>query len=429
MPFEIISASDRHAMAALDRNGWSVPLEASQRVRKIIARVREGGDAALLDYTREFDSPQFTAQMLRVPVLAGEDFETTVPAPVVQALQLAQDRVSRFHQRQLPKDIDYIESDGTAYGFHFRPLRSIAAYVPAGNAPLASSVIMNVVPAKVAGVSRVVVFSPPQSDGRISPAIRYACALCGVDELYAVGGAQAIAAAAYGTPSISAVDKIVGPGNVWVTEAKRQVFGVCAIDGLAGPSEVLVVADDVASVENVVWELLAQSEHDPMARVAVVSESRAFLAACVRYLENIDAPAMARGDIIAGVLSRGLFLIEAANRKELLDVVEEFAPEHLSLQVEEPELYLPHISRAGAIFIGAHTPVACGDYVAGTNHVLPTSGSARFASGLRTIDFMRSFSLVSNTESRMREDAASLSALAEYEGLSAHATTARMRIL
>ena len=427
MPFNIIAAADSKARVSVQRSGWSAPPQTSGRVSEIIAGVRARGDAALLDYTREFDAPEFTARMLRVPVLAREQFEDSVPGAVLRALEVAKERVSRFHERQLPQDLDYTDGEGATYGFHFRPLRSIAAYVPAGNAPLASSVLMNVVPAKVAGVQRVVVFSPPQSDGCISPAIRYACALCGVDEIYAVGGAQAIAAAAYGTPSVSPVDKIVGPGNVWVTEAKRQVFGVCAIDGLAGPSEVLIVADAGADVERVVWELLAQAEHDPMAQVAVVSESHEFLAACARFLEAFDPSSLGRGDIVAGVLSRGLLLIEASNRSELLDVVETFAPEHLSLQVEHPELYLPFISRAGAIFIGPHTPVACGDYLAGTNHVLPTSGSARFASGLRTLDFMRSFSLVTNTESRMRDDAGALAALADYEGLGAHARTARMR--
>jgi histidinol dehydrogenase len=251
--------------------------------------------------------------------------------------------------------------------------------------------------------------------------------LCDVDELYAVGGAHAIAAAAYGTETIARVDKIVGPGNIWVTEAKRQVYGACAIDGLAGPSEVLVVADAAAQPELVVGELLAQAEHDPMARVAVVSESRPLLEACAEQIAAIDAAALPRGEIIAAVLERNTYLIYAQKRKHVFRVIERFCPEHLSLQVQNPQDYLPHIKRAGAIFVGADTPVASGDYIAGTNHVLPTSGAARFSSGLHTDDFMRTFSVVQNSPQRMAEDAPVLALLATFEGLPQHARTARMR--
>jgi histidinol dehydrogenase len=248
-----------------------------------------------------------------------------------------------------------------------------------------------------------------------------------VDELYAVGGAQAVAAAAYGTETIARVDKIVGPGNVWVTEAKRQVFGACAIDGLAGPSEVLVVADEGAKPELVVGELLAQAEHDPMARVAVVSDSRALLDACAQQLAAVDPKTLPRGEIIASVLQRNTYLIYAQKRKHVFRVIDRFCPEHLSLQVADPEAYLPHIKRAGAVFVGNDTPVACGDYIAGTNHVLPTSGAARFSSGLHTDDFMRTFTVVQNSAQRMAEDAPVLAALAQFEGLPAHARTAVMR--
>ncbi|MDP9017783.1 MAG: histidinol dehydrogenase, partial [Candidatus Eremiobacteraeota bacterium] len=292
---------------------------------------------------------------------------------------------------------------------------------------LPSSVLMAVVPAKIAGVRRVIVMTPPQRDGRVNPAVVYACALTGVDELYAVGGAQAIAAAAYGTPSIAAVDKIVGPGNTYVTEAKRQVFGACAIDGLAGPSEVLVVADPQARVEYVVGELLAQAEHDPLARVALVSENRAFLDSAAQLLEAFDCSTLERGEVIAAVLAANAYLIHAASRTEVYDVIARFAPEHLSLQVQSPEEYLPHIRHAGAVFMGADTPVAAGDYIAGTNHVLPTSGAARFSSGLRIADFLRTFSVVKYSSQRMQEDAYTLALLAEFEGLPQHANTARMR--
>jgi histidinol dehydrogenase len=286
---------------------------------------------------------------------------------------------------------------------------------------------MTVVPAKLAGVERVVVASPPGRDGRIGVAVLFAAALAGADELYVAGGAQAIAALAFGTQTLAPVDKIVGPGNVWVTEAKRQLFGRCGIDGLAGPSEVLVVADDSASPEYVAGELLAQAEHDPRARVAAVSTDRTLLERIGVLLDGPFAAELARGEIVAAVLRESAYLIHAADRAEVLEVIERFAPEHLSLQVREPWPLVREVRRAGAIFVGPQTPVAAGDYIAGSNHVLPTSGAGRFSSGLRTADFLRTMSLVENSAARMRADAAPLAALAEFEGLPGHARTARMR--
>lgn len=424
----IISARDRDRLVALYRGGWDPPAQVVERVREILADVRARGDHALLDYSRRFDDPGFELERLRVPLEPPEDARALVPQEIAAGLDLARRRVARFHERQLHEDVVYTEQDGTGYGFYARPLDSVAAYVPGGTAILPSSVVMSVVPAKIAGVARVIVLSPPQRDGEVAPAVRYACSLCGVDELYAVGGAQAIAAAAYGTPSIARVDKIVGPGNVWVTEAKRQVFGTCGIDGLAGPSDVLVVADESASAELVTGELLAQAEHDPLARVAAVSQSRALLERCASQLGAIDTAGMERGEIVASVLKNGCFLVHAQSREAVFEVVEGFAPEHLSLQVADPDAYLPHVRKAGAVFVGEQTPVACGDYLAGTNHVLPTSGAARFSSGLRTADFQRTFALVRNSAQRMQSDAPLLAALAQFEGLPQHARTARMRL-
>ena len=425
---EVVRAADRAALAPLYRGGWDPAPDVVDGVRAILADVRARGDAALEEYTRRFDDPAADAGKLRVAIPMLDQARKLVPPEVAAAIELARDRVAAFHRRQLQADIRYEESDGTAYTFARVPLGAIAAYVPGGSAPLPSSVVMTVVPAKIAGVTRAIVLTPPQREGGVHPAVLFACSLCGVDELYAVGGAQAIAAAAYGTVSIAPVDKIVGPGNVWVTEAKRQVFGTCAIDGLAGPSEVLVVADDAASSEYVVGELLAQAEHDPLARVAVVSESLALLEACAQLLETLDVATLPRGAIVAAAIERGCWLIHAASRAEAIEAIDRMAPEHLSLQVRDPENYLPYIRRAGAIFANAHTPVACGDYLAGTNHVLPTSGAARFSSGLSTADFLRSYTVVANSAARMRADAAALAAFAEFEGLSQHAQTARMRV-
>jgi histidinol dehydrogenase len=425
----IVSALDRQALASLYKGGWDPPADVTARVGQIVADVRKRGDAALVDYTRRFDDPSYDISKLRVPIPMFEQARSLVPHEIVEGLALARARVEDFHRRQLHGDVDYADEDGTRYALRYRALDSIAAYVPGGTAALPSSVIMNVVPAKVAGVSRIIVLTPPQRDGRIAPAVLFACWLCDVDELYAVGGAQAIAAAAYGTESIVRVDKIVGPGNVWVTEAKRQVYGACAVDGLAGPSEVLVVADESANAEFVVGELLAQAEHDPLARVAVVSQSRDLLEACAKQIADLDVQALPRGEIIASVLERNTYLVHAVKHKHIFKVIDRFCPEHLSLQVADPQNYLPLIRHAGAVFVGGQTPVACGDYIAGTNHVLPTSGAARFSSGLHTDDFMRTFSVVENSAERMAADAGVLAALAEYEGLEQHANTARMRAL
>ncbi|MHB8363144.1 MAG: histidinol dehydrogenase [Vulcanimicrobiaceae bacterium] len=424
---KIISASDREALGDLYRGGWDPPEEIRRGVAEIIGAVRARGDEALVEYARRFDDPTFNVSRIRVPIPMREQAQALVPREIADGLRLAQERIARFHRQQRPEGVAYADEDGTSYRFSYRPLDSVAAYVPGGSATLPSSVLMSVVPAKIAGVSRVVVLTPAQRDGRVAPAVVFACSLCEVEELHAVGGAAAIAAAAYGTQSIARVDKIVGPGNVWVTEAKRQVYGACAIDGLAGPSEILVVADDGASAEYVVGELLAQAEHDPLARVAVVSESLPFLQACAQLLEATVLNEANRGAIVRRVLEDGTYLVHARNRKRLFEVVERFAPEHLSLQVRDPERYLARVRNAGAVFIGPNTPVACGDYLAGTNHVLPTSGAARFSSGLRTADFLRSFSILENSAERMRADAPVLAALAEFEGLHHHAETARMR--
>jgi len=423
----VIAASDRVRLVGLYRGGWDPSTELRSNVETILADVRVRGDAALVDYTRRFDDPSYDRAKLRVPIPMLPHARELVPPEIAEAVELAKQRVGRFHERQRHADLTYVDEDGTRYGFRYRPLDSIAAYVPGGSAVLPSSVIMSVVPAKIAGVGRVIVLTPPQKNGQIHPAILYACSLCDVDELYAVGGAQAIAGAAFGTESIAPVDKIVGPGNMWVTEAKRQVFGVCAIDGLAGPSEVLVVADEGANSEFVVGELLAQAEHDPVARVAVVSESRPLLDAVAQLLDTFDVPTLPRGEIIESVMEHSCYLIHAANRKELFDVIEHFAPEHLSLQVRDAEPYLAQLRRVGAVFVGDMTPVASGDYLAGTNHVLPTSGAARFSSGLTLADFVRTFTVVENSRERMLHDAPLLAAFAEFEGLPQHAQTARMR--
>ena len=424
---KIVEATDRAALGGLYAGGWNPSAAVVESVRAILADVRERGNDALLDYTRRWDFAGASLEMLRVAIPSLADARRLVPDAIAAGLELARDRIADFHRRQLPNPIDYCADDGTRYAFLSRPLASIGAYVPGGSAPLPSTVLMTVVPANVAGVERIVVVTPPQGDGRVNAAVLYACALTGVDELYAVGGAQAIGALAYGTATVAPVDKIVGPGNVYVTEAKRQVFGICGIDGLAGPSEVLVVADASANAALVAGELVAQAEHDPLARVAAVSRDRDLLERVAELLDGPFGRASGRDAIVGRVLDERAWLVHADGNEAILDVIERFAPEHLSLMVADPYSWVPKIRRAGAIFIGNDTPVAAGDYLAGTNHTLPTSGAARFSSGLRTADYLRTMSLAENAPERMRADAGVLAALADFEGLPAHARTARMR--
>jgi|HubBroStandDraft_4_1064222.scaffolds.fasta_scaffold138953_1 histidinol dehydrogenase len=427
MTLSVIPAAERMRLAATRRDGWTPSAELMASVAGILATVRARGDASLVEYTRNYDDPGYDLSKLRVPIPMLEGARALVPPEIADALHLAKERMARFHERQRPADLGYVDEDGTRYGLRYRALDSVAAYVHGGRAATASAVLMTAVPAKIAGVSRVIVLSPPRGSGGVHPAVLYACSLCEVDELYAVGGAHAIAAAAYGTDSIARVDKIVGWGGAIVTEAKRQIYGVCGIDSLSGPPEVLVVADDGASSEYVVGELLAQAERDLFARVAVLSESRPLLDAVAQLLETFDVRTLPHGDMLAQVIDGACYLLHAQNRHELFDTIEAIAPERLALQVRDPEPYLARVRRVGTVLVGDMTPLASGDYLSGTNNVLPASGTARFASGLRLEDFLRSFSVVENSRERMLGDAQPLAALCDFEDLPHHAQTARMR--
>ena len=423
----VIPAAERAKLLGQRRDGWTPSSELVASVQEIVATVRAKGDTALIEYTRRYDDAYYDLSKLRVPIPMLDGARALVPPEIADALLLAKDRIARFHERQRPADLSYVDEDGTRYGLRYRPLDAVAAYVHGGRAATASAVLMTAVPAKIAGVSRVIVLAPPRHSGGVHPAVLYACSLCEVEELYAVGGAHAIAAAAFGTESIVRVDKIVGWGGAIVTEAKRQIYGVCGIDGLSGPPEVLVVADDGASSEYVAGELLAQAERDPFARVAVLSESRPLLEAVAQLLETFDVRTLPHGETLAQVIDGACYLLHAQSRNELLETIEAIAPERLSLQVRDPEPYLSRVRRVGTVFVGDMTPLAAGDYLGGTNNVLPASGTARFASGLRLEDFMRSFSVLENSRERMLGDAQPLAALSEFEDLPHHAQTARMR--
>jgi histidinol dehydrogenase len=407
--------------------GWDPPAEVASAVAEILARVRADGDRAVVELTKRYDDEAFDASRLRVPIPMEASARALCHRDTAAALELARDRIARFHERQRQVDLSYAEEDGTRYAMLRRPLESVAVYAPGASTASPVSVLMGAVPAKLAGVARTIVLSPPQRNGGVHPAVAYACSICGVDELYAVGGAQAIAAVAFGTQSIAAVDKIVGRGGRWVTEAKRQVFGYCGVDAIAGPSEVLVVADDAANSEYVTGELLAQAEHGEVARLAVVSESRPLLDAVAQLLDTLGLETLERGEAISAAIARCCVLVHAQTREEVFEVIERFAPAYLCLQVRDAPAYLPRIRRAGTVFVGDLTPSAAGEYLAGTNHVVPTSGTARWASALRLEDFTRTIGVVENTAERMMNDAQAIATLAEAEGLPQHAQTARMR--
>jgi histidinol dehydrogenase len=409
---KVVQAGDRAALAGVLDAGWSMPAAVVDEVAAIIADVAARGDEA------------FGPADLRVPIPMLESARSLVPPEIAAALELEKERLSRFHRRQRQPDIEYVEEDGTRYALARRALRSVAVYASRLGAP--TSILMGAVPAKVAGVSRIAVLSPPSPAGFPAPVL-FACALCGVDELYAVGGAAAIAAAALGTRSLPRVDKIVGRGGRYTTEAKRQVFGRCGVDALAGPPEVLVVADEGANSEYIVGELLSVAEICGVTRLAVLSESRPLLDAVAQLIDTLDLQSLERSDLISNAIAQNCRLIAASSRDELLDLLNRFAPAYLCLQVRDAWEYLERVFTAGTVFIGDATPLVSGEHLAGTNRVAPTSGTARFSSSLSLADFTRTISVVENSADRMMTDARALAALADGDELPHHAQAARMR--
>lgn len=396
-------------------------------VRSIVAAIRERGDQALLEYTRQFD---------RVDALSMADLEIdreeldralrAIPAVQAQALRDAAERIRRFHERQRSESWEYADSDGTRLGQRVTPLDRVGLYVPGGKAAYPSSVLMNAIPAKVAGVRELVMVSP-MPGGERNALVMAAAALAGVDRVIAIGGAQAVAALAYGTQWIPRVDKIVGPGNAYVATAKRQVFGAVGIDMIAGPSEILIICDGLTSPDWIAMDLFSQAEHDEDARAILLSPDAAFLDAVATSIETL-LPQMARRSVIASALSAHGALVKTRDLDEACDVSNRIAPEHLELSVEDPDALLPKLRHAGAIFLGRYTSEALGDYCAGPNHVLPTSGTARFSSPLGVYDFQKRTSVIGVS----REGAVSLGGiavtLANGEGLQAHALSAKYRI-
>jgi len=416
-------AADFAALLAAKRE---LDADVDAAVAAILADVRGRGDAAVLEQTSRLDRLELTHATLRVP--AGEiAAAASACAPeTIAALKLAAERIASYHQRQMPQDLDYTDAAGVRLGARWKPLAAVGIYVPGGTASYPSTVLMNAVPAKVAGVPRVAM-AVPAPDGVLSPLVLAAAQLAGVDEIYRIGGAQAVAAFAYGTASIPAVDKIVGPGNAYVAAAKRRVFGTVGIDMIAGPSEILVVADAKNDPDWIAIDLLAQAEHDEAAQAILVTNDRAFADETARAVD-IRLRELPRGAVAGASWRAHGAIILVRDFDEAVPLIDRIAPEHLELALDGAESLAGKIRNAGAIFLGRFSPEAIGDYVAGPNHVLPTARSARFSSGLGVLDFLKRTSLIACDAESLAAIGPAAITLAHAEGLDAHALSIAIRL-
>lgn len=393
----------------------------------ILNQVRQHGDSAVLDYTRQFDGIQ-ASQLTELQVHPDQCRQALndLPSDIRQALETAADRIRRYHEHQPAKSWSYTEADGTVLGQTVTPIDRVGLYVPGGKAAYPSSVLMNAIPAKVAGVPHLVMVTPTP-DGQTNPLVLAAAAISGVDQIWTIGGAQAVAALAYGTQSITPVDKIVGPGNAYVAAAKRRVFGTVGIDMIAGPSEILIIGDGSVSPEWTAMDLFSQAEHDELAQSILLSPDR-------NYLDQVEAeikrllPTMPRADIIRTSLRNRGALIQVASLEQACDIANHIAAEHLEILTQDPQQWALLIRHAGAIFLGPYSSESLGDYCAGSNHVLPTSRTARFSSPLGVYDFQKRSSLIHISHAGAQTLGPVAMALAEGEGLHAHAASARYRL-
>jgi histidinol dehydrogenase len=398
------------------------PADVEAAVAAIIAEVRAEGPAALVRLSREFDQVELTEDTLRVRPEEIEAGAARCPAEVREAIAFAARRIGAYHERLRPADGAFTDEAGVALGWRWTPLDAVGVYVPGGRAAYPSTVLMNAVPARIAGVGRIAMVSPP---GGLKPAVLAAAVEAGVTEIWRVGGAQAVAALAYGAGPIRPVDKIVGPGNAYVTAAKRRVYGQVGIDALAGPSEVVVVADAANDPACLAADLLAQAEHDPDAQSILITDDAAFGEAVAAAVEAALGALPTAADAGASWREHGAVVIAPMDRAPGL--VDRIAPEHVEFATRDPAALAARVRHAGAIFLGRHTPEAIGDYVAGSNHVLPTSRAARFSSGLSTVDFLKRTSVLQCDEASFRRLAPAAMTLADAEGLAAHALSMRLR--
>ncbi|HHU81962.1 MAG TPA: histidinol dehydrogenase [Firmicutes bacterium] len=412
------------------------PAETEEEIRRtvedILSRVRQEGDKALVDYTKAFDGVDLTTAGIRVKEEELQAARGKVAPEFLAALHTAKENILRYHRQQVSRSWTIYEEEGIVLGQRYLPLDTVGLYVPGGTGgktPLVSSVLMNALPAVVAGVSRIIMCTPPTQNGTVEPHILAAALEAGVTEVYKLGGAQAVAAMAFGTGTVPRVDKIVGPGNNYVTMAKRLVYGEVGLDFLAGPSEIIIVADETASPRLVAADLLSQAEHGPVdeAAATLLTPSASLLAETAREVER-QLQALSRKEIARASLEKNGGLILTRDLAEAVDLANFAAPEHLELMVAEPYYWLTKIRHAGAIFLGSFTPESVGDYVAGTNHVLPTGGTARFASALSVDDFVKKSSFVAYSSEGLEKFGPAAVALARVEGLEAHARAVEIRL-
>lgn len=394
-------------------------------VAEIIAEVVKNGDKALFDYALRFDKAELKSLEV-TPDEIEEAFESVDPQ-FIEILKEAAENITAFHKKQVTNSFFINEKEGVFLGQRVTPIEKAGLYVPGGTAAYPSTVLMDSIPAKIAGCSEIVMVTPPSQSGKVNPVILAAAKIAGVDKIFKVGGAQAIAALAYGTESIPKVDKIVGPGNAYVAEAKKQVFGKVSIDMIAGPSEILVVADSTCNPKYIAADLLSQAEHDKMATAVLVTDSFDFAKAVSDEIEK-QIPSLPRAEIArASIDKNGKIIVAEDNLLLAIDIANEIAPEHLELSVDNPFDYLDRVKHAGSIFMGKYTPEALGDYFAGPNHTLPTSGSARFSSPLGVEDFVKRSQMIYYTEDALKRVADKVGYFAKKEGLDAHAKSATVR--
>ncbi len=400
-------------------------VDVSAIVSDIIRKVRTGGDRVVLDYCRQFDKAELSA--LEVTAEEIDEAFATVEPKFLDILRTAADNISDFHKRQIRNGFIINDKDGIVTGQKVTPIEKVGLYVPGGTAAYPSTVLMDSIPAKLAGCREICIATPPGADGKINPVILAAAKIAGVDRIFKMGGAQAVAALAYGTESVPKVDKIVGPGNAFVAGAKRQVFGRVAIDMIAGPSEILVIADGNSNPAFVAADLLSQAEHDKMASAVLVTDSSKLADAVAAEIE-VQLEQLPRRDIARASIDNNGKIIVADNLDDVFAVANEIAPEHLELCVDDPFAYLDKVENAGSIFMGRYCPEALGDYYSGANHTLPTSGTARFSSPLSVDDFVKKTQYTYYTKNALFRVAEDIAYFAEKEGLSAHARSATIRL-
>ncbi|MAN17807.1 MAG: histidinol dehydrogenase [Pelagibacteraceae bacterium] len=410
-----------HEVVNYDR---SEILDVSSVVSEIIKNVRERGDAAVIEYTSKLD--RNNEIQLEVSNDSIEEYIKDVPEDIKDALDLAAERIKNYHQKQLPADQSYQDENETTLGYFWRAVESVGIYVPGGTASYPSSVLMNAIPAKIAGVKDVTMVTP-FTDGKINPSIMYAAKVAGVTNIYPIGGAQAIAALTFGTETIKPVNKIVGPGNIYVAEAKRQVSGTVGIDMFAGPSEVVIIADTNNEPKIIAADLIAQSEHDPSAQSILICNDESLANNVIKEVDD-QISNLPRGEIARSSWDKNGYIIIAKNIDESFNLSNQLAPEHLELLIDNAESYLSKISNAGAVFLGKNTPEALGDYIAGPSHVLPTSRSAKFSSGLSVYDFLKKISLIGCTDKSLANLGEAAIKIATNEGLDGHARSIEYRL-